>query len=126
MAVSDSDKKRTSALTALKVLERFAVLSAAFAAMFPFWQYYSEAGDRRVDRAANFILAQRACSGFFAEIEVDESSGVVMAEGSPVIAIPAPTLFRNITRECLFISGLDTPSPMPTTTVPTGISVPAQ
>ena len=45
----------------LKALERVVIIIAAFAAVFPLYQFYSEADDRRLDRASNFILAHAAC-----------------------------------------------------------------
>ncbi len=45
------------------ILERVVVTVAALAAMFPIWQYSTEARDRELDRAANFVLAYRACFG---------------------------------------------------------------
>lgn len=45
------------------IIERVVVTVAALAAMFPMWQYSTEARDRELDRAANFVLAYRACFG---------------------------------------------------------------
>lgn len=45
----------------LKNVERAIVIVASLAALVPLWQFYREQGERRLDRASNFILAYNAC-----------------------------------------------------------------
>lgn len=82
-------------MTTLKVIERTAVLVAALAALVPLWQFYDEAEDRKVDRAANFILAYSIC----AEKGISTRSEV---EPAPE---PATTFFLSTAmKECDFIN----------------------
>ena len=95
-------------MSVLKVLERCAVLIAALAALFPMWQFYSEAQDRRIDRAANFILAQQTCDAFFSEREriADDR----LAKGLPSessAAIQSGEMSKGITVECEYIEELN-------------------
>ncbi len=48
----------------LKAIERIAITLAALAAILPMWQYYTEAGDRRLDRMTRVVQAHQACLDF--------------------------------------------------------------
>ena len=46
----------------VKLIERTVVIIATLAAIFPLYQWYSEADDRRVDRVATLVMAGQACN----------------------------------------------------------------
>ena len=45
----------------LETIERVVVIVAAFLAVFPLWQYISEADSRKIERQSNFIVAYNLC-----------------------------------------------------------------
>jgi len=79
---------KRSATLYLKNAERTVVLIASLVAILPLWQIYSEADERKLDRAANFVLAYSVCSEFqeahAAEVEalVDAEDGITLPIGS--------------------------------------------
>lgn len=76
--------------------ERIIITLAACAAIVPLVQFYLEAQDRRIDRAANFILAHRACDSYFLDIAKDAKARGVR-----------PSYSGGIGEECVFILQVD-------------------
>lgn len=52
----------------LEAVERVVVIVAAFAALLPIYQWYSEADARRLDRISTFATAGQACYEWYASL----------------------------------------------------------
>lgn len=56
----------------LKTVERIIVIVAGVAAILPLWQFWSEAGQRELERNSTFILAHQACQELINELIEEE------------------------------------------------------
>lgn len=73
----------------LEISERAAVLFAAIFAIFPMWQYFNEAPDRKLGRSATFVLAFSACNEVRHVLEQDAAISAERMEARRQLAVDA-------------------------------------
>lgn len=109
----------------LKTVERIIVIVAGIAAILPLWQFWSEAGQRELERNSIFILAHQACQELISELieekvrELNSFPGLTEDErqrreaeirSRERISHIDPTTSQSIEKACLYIRNQNSPT----------------